>query len=158
MIIAENKSVFIDFELKDDHGEIIDSSEGQEPLNYIHGHGSLIAGLEKALEGKSIGTDISVKLSPEEGYGQKNPDLIQKLSQDQLSGTDELKLGMQLQLKFENGDDRLVTVTDLDDQYVTFDGNHPLAGQNLNFEVTVRDIRDASQEQLSKVKSNCSCC
>ncbi len=65
---------------------------------------------------------------------------------------------MQLELKFKNGDVRLVTVTEIDDQFVTFDGNHPLAGKDLNFDISVRDIRDASEKELSKVKSSCSCC
>lgn len=158
MIISENKSVFIDYELKDEQGVVMDTSSGREPLNYIHGHGSLIVGLEKALEGKSIGNIFNVKISPEDAYGQRNQDLIQKLPRKDLSGTDEIKLGMQLELKFKNGDVRLVTVTEIDDQFVTFDGNHPLAGKDLNFDISVRDIRDASEKELSEVKSSCSCC
>lgn len=158
MIISENKSVFIDYELKDEQGLVMDTSNGREPLNYIHGHGSLIVGLEKALEGKAIGNEFNVKISPEDAYGQRNQDLIQKLPRKDLSGTDEIKLGMQLELKFENGDLRLVTVTEIDDHYVTFDGNHPLAGKDLNFDITVRDVRDASETELSKVKSSCACC
>ena len=74
MVIAENKSVFIDYELKDEQGVVMDTSNGREPLNYIHGHGSLIVGLERALEGKAIGNVFNVKISSEDAYGQRNQD------------------------------------------------------------------------------------
>jgi FKBP-type peptidyl-prolyl cis-trans isomerase SlyD len=129
MPIAANKAVSIDYTLTNDAGEVIDSSAGGAPLVYLQGAGNIIPGLEKALEGKEIGDELKVAVEPEDAYGEYSAELFHA------SGPDG---GMQI-----------VTIRDLDGDDVTVDGNHPLAGQRLNFDVKVVAIRDASEEEMA---------
>jgi FKBP-type peptidyl-prolyl cis-trans isomerase SlyD len=139
--------VSIDYTLTDDQGSVIDSSEGRGPLDYIQGIGNIIPGLENALEGKAKGDSLQVKISPEEGYGERRDDLTQAVPKQMFEGAEEVTVGMQFQTMTEGGP-QVVTVVAVDDENVTVDGNHPLAGENLNFDVTVVDIREASTEEL----------
>ncbi len=144
--ISQDKVVAIDYTLRSDAGEVIDSSNGRQPLTYLHGHGNIIPGLEKALEGKREGDSATVKVSPEEGYGVRDDRLVTQVPRSQFSGVDKIEKGMQFQAQTQHGA-RLFTVTQIEGDQVTVDGNHPLAGENLNFEVTIRGVRDASQEE-----------
>ena len=147
MPIAQNSVVSIHYTLKDDAGEIIDSSASGDPLTYLHGHGNLVTGLERALDGKSVGDKLHVKLAPAEGYGEYDDGLVQKVPRRALKGINNIKVGMRLQAQTEHGP-RAVTVTQLVGDMVTLDGNHPLAGQPLNFDIEITDIRDATEEEL----------
>lgn len=147
MKIEKNKVVLIDYTLKDDGGSVIDSSDGREPLGYIHGIGNLIPGLEEALEGKGSGDKVNVSIPPEKGYGAKEDSLVQSVPRAQFEAGVEIKAGMQFQAQTEHGT-QLVTVTAVDDQTVTVDGNHPLAGMTLHFNVEIKEIREASKEEL----------
>ena len=148
MQIAKNKVAAIDYTLTSDEGEVLDSSEGQEPLWYLHGVGGIIPGLERELEGKQAGDQLVVTVIPADGYGDRNDELEQEVSRDQFEGADELELGMQFQVESDAGP-MVVTVVEIDDDVVTIDGNHPLAGEKLNFDVTVREVRDATDDELS---------
>ncbi|MBS3743605.1 MAG: peptidylprolyl isomerase [Wenzhouxiangellaceae bacterium] len=141
--------VSIDYTLKGNDGEVIDTSEGREPLAYLHGHGNIIPGLEKALEGKSEGEELQVKVEPEEGYGPHRQELVQQVSMEAFAGIDEVEPGMKFNAESAQGP-LVVKVTDVEDDQVTIDANHDLAGQALNFDVTVRDVRDASPEELEQ--------
>jgi FKBP-type peptidyl-prolyl cis-trans isomerase SlyD len=147
MQIGKNKVVKIHYTLTDDDGEVIDSSEGGEPLEYLHGAGGIIPGLEEALEGKSAGDHIKVHVEPEDGYGEQDDDLLHEVERSQFDGIDELELGMQFQVDTDDGP-MLVTVVEITDDTVTVDGNHELAGVALNFDVTVGEIRNATQEEI----------
>ena len=149
MLIAVNKAVSIDYTLTNDAGEVIDSSAGGAPLVYLHGAGNLIAGLEKALEGKQAGDELSVAIEPEDGYGEYSAELVATLSRDMFEGVDQLEVGMQFHASGPDGSMQVVTVRDLDGDDVTVDGNHPLAGQRLNFQVKVVTVRDAAAEELA---------
>jgi FKBP-type peptidyl-prolyl cis-trans isomerase SlyD len=148
MQITQNAVVLIHYTLTDETGKTIDSSAGAEPLAYVHGNGNLIPGLERALEGKQAGDALSVKVSPAEAYGEYDENLVQSVPRDVLQGIDNVRVGMQLQAQSNQGA-RAVTVTDVADDKVTIDGNHPLAGKNLNFEVKVTDVRTATEEELA---------
>jgi FKBP-type peptidyl-prolyl cis-trans isomerase SlyD len=148
MQVAQDTVVLIHYTLTDDAGKTIDSSAGGEPLAYLHGNGNLIPGLERALEGKSVGDSISVKLSPAEGYGEYDESLVQRIPRRALRGIDNVYVGMQLHAQSPEGV-RAVTVTQVAGDMVTIDGNHPLAGQNLNFEVTIEGVRPATEEELA---------
>lgn len=148
MQVAQDTVVFIHYTLTDDAGKTIDSSAGGEPLAYLHGNGNLIPGLERALEGKQTGDSVSVKLSPAEGYGEYDKELVQSIPRGALRGIDNVYVGMQLQAQSEHGA-RAVTVTQVADDTVTIDGNHPLAGQNLNFEVKIEEVRAATEEEIA---------
>ena len=148
MQITSQKVATIDYTLTDDQGTLIDSSKGGEPLAYIHGIGNLIPGLEEALEGKSAGDELSVSIQPDQAYGKRDEELLQAVPRTHFDGVDELQVGMQFRASSEDGDERVVTVVEVGDEQVTVDGNHPLAGQILNFEVKIVEVRDATQEEL----------
>ncbi|MCV2224750.1 FKBP-type peptidyl-prolyl cis-trans isomerase [Pseudomonas mercuritolerans] len=149
MLIAANKAVSIDYTLTNDSGEVIDSSAGGAPLVYLQGAGNIIPGLEKALEGKAVGDELKVAVEPEDAYGEYAAELVSTLSRSMFEGVDELEVGMQFHASAPDGQMQIVTIRDLDGDDVTVDGNHPLAGQRLNFEVKIVDIRDASQEEIA---------
>jgi FKBP-type peptidyl-prolyl cis-trans isomerase SlyD len=148
MSIQQDQVVSIHYTLKNDAGEVLDSSADGEPLTYLHGHGNLITGLERELTGKNTGDKLQVKIPPADGYGEYDKALIQKVPRRALKGIPKITVGMRLQAQTEHGV-RAVTVSHVAGDMVTLDGNHPLAGQNLNFEVEVADVRPASAEELS---------
>lgn len=148
MTIAENKVVTIEYTLKNDAGEVLDTSEGREPLVYLHGAKNIIPGLENALSGKTPGDSVSVRIEPAEAYGERDDSMKQQVPRD-MFGDEEVQVGMQYHAQSPEGEMLVVTVIDANDTHVTVDGNHPLAGQHLNFDVEVKDVRDASEEEIS---------
>lgn len=147
MKVAADAVVLIHYTLKDDAGKVIDSSSGGEPLAYIQGHGNLVPGLEKALEGKADGDKVVVSLAPADGYGTRNDSLVQRVPKRSLQGAGEIRKGMQFQAQTEEGM-RVFTVTGIVGDMVSLDGNHPLADQTLNFDVEVVSVREATAEEL----------
>lgn len=148
MNVAQDKVVLIHYTLKNDAGSVIDSSSGGDPLAYIHGQGNIIPGLEKALEGKTTGDKLSVKVDPAEGYGVRDASLVQQVPRRAFGGAPSIQPGMQFHAQTSQGHTRVVTVTGIQGDMVTVDGNHPLAGENLNFDVEIAEVRDATQEEL----------
>ena len=149
MQIAANKAVSIDYTLTNDAGEVIDSSAGGAPLVYLHGARNIIAGLEKALEGKQVGDELEVAVEPEEAYGEYSAELVAVLNRSMFEGVEELEVGMQFHASGPDGGMLIVTIRDLEGDDVTVDGNHPLAGQRLNFKVKVVAVREANAEELA---------
>jgi len=149
MKVCKDKVVLMHYTLKNDAGDVIDSSDGADPLPFLQGHGNIIAGLESALEGSKVGDKLDVSIEPEEGYGLRMKDAIQEIPSSALQGVDEVKVGMQLQSQDKDGNAFLVTVTKIEDDKITVDGNHPLAGQTLHFSVSIESIRKAEAEELS---------
>lgn len=147
MQIAQNSVVAFHYTLTNDAGEVLDSSEGREPLTYLHGAGNIIPGLEKELEGRSAGDKLNAVVSPAEGYGETQPQLVQEVPRDAFQGVDNVEPGMQFQAQTQGGP-LMVTVTKVEGDTVTVDGNHPLAGQTLNFAVEIASVREASQEEI----------
>lgn len=146
MQISENKVVSIHYTLKNDAGDVLDSSDGREPLAYLHGAGNIIPGLEKALEGRASGDKLNVTVQPGEGYGERNDSLIQDVPRSAFEGADEIQPGMQFHAQGPQGM-FVVTVREVSDESVKVDGNHPLAGETLHFDVEVADVRDATAEE-----------
>lgn len=147
MQVAKNKVVSIDYTLKDDAGEVIDSSEGFEPLFYLHGFDNIVSGLEKALDGKQAGDQVQVSVSPVEGYGERDDSLQQVVPKEAFQGIEDLEVGMQFRAESDEGH-QIVTIMAIDGDEVTVDGNHPLAGETLNFDVTIVEVRDATADEL----------
>src|SRR5262249_10113764 len=116
----------------------------REPLYYIHGIGNLILGMEEGLEGKAQGDKLKLKISPEKGYGIKDEKMVQKVPRSAF-GKEPVKVGMQ----FQTNHGQVVTVTHVGLDQVTVDGNHPLAGVELNFDVEVMEVREATPEEIS---------
>jgi FKBP-type peptidyl-prolyl cis-trans isomerase SlyD len=147
MVIVDEKVVSIHYKLTNDNDQVIQESTAAEPLSYIHGAGNIIPGLESALSGKSSGDKLKVSVNPEQGYGARNDALIQELPRKVFEGIDDIQEGMQFQAQSEQGT-QVITVTNVDGDRITVDGNHPLAGQVLNFEVEVDSVRDATAEEI----------
>jgi FKBP-type peptidyl-prolyl cis-trans isomerase SlyD len=148
MQIAKNAVVLIDYTLTGPDGNVIDSSVGKQPLPYLHGTGNLIAGLEKALEGKAAGDSLKVTIAPEEAYGVRDDKLVQVVNKSAFQGVPQLNVGMQFRSQTPQGT-AVVTVTKIDGDNVTVDANHALAGIPLTFDVAIKEVRKASAEELA---------
>ncbi|MEV6098402.1 peptidylprolyl isomerase [Nocardia sp. NPDC051981] len=149
MSIAADKVVSIEYTLKADDGEVLDTSVGEAPLVYLHGADNIVPGLEQALEGKSTGDELVVVVEPEDAYGEYLAELVSAVPRDMFEGVDELEPGMEFHAEAPDGDSQIVTVRQVDGDEVTIDANHPLAGQRLHFTVKVVDVRDASEDELA---------
>jgi FKBP-type peptidyl-prolyl cis-trans isomerase SlyD len=148
MLITRNKVVRIDYTLTSDSNEVIDSSAGGEPLVYLHGARNIIAGLENALDGKQPGESLNVRIEPAEAYGERDDRLVQLVPREMFEGGLEIQVGMQFHSADPEGNVAMVTVTQVTDDTITVDANHPLAGMPLTFAVTVVEVRDATPEEL----------
>lgn len=147
MKVADNTVVVIDYTLTNNEGQVIDSSEGAGPLAYLHGAGNIIPGLEDALLGKEAGDEVKASIEPANAYGERHDALKQEVPAELFSGVEKVEVGMQFQSETDQGP-VLVTVTEIGDETITVDGNHPLAGVHLNFDVNVREVREATEEEL----------
>ena len=145
--ISDGKAVHIDYTLKDDEGTLLDTTEEREPLAYLHGANNIIPGLEDALEEKETGDTVSVVIPPDEGYGERNDQLVINVDPSDFPDVSKVQLGTRVQLQTNNGV-RLATVVGITDEAVTLDLNHPLAGKTLHFDVEVMDIQEASDEEV----------
>jgi len=148
VLIEKNRVVMLHYTLRDEQGAVIDSSSGRVPLSYLHGKGNIIAGLEQALAGKSAGDKLDVTVAPEQGYGRRDDRLVQIVPRNRFGEVSELKPGMQVRASGSQGA-RLVTVVRVERDFVTVDGNHPLAGRTLHFSVEVAEVRKATHEEVS---------
>lgn len=146
-IITKGKVASIDYTLTNDSGEVLDTSKGGEPLTYLHG-GSLIRGMEQALEGKQKGESLKIVIAPADGYGEKNPEMVQVVPRKSFGDAADIKPGMKFKANTPQGP-CVVTVVDANEENVTVDANHELAGVTLHFDVTVTDVRDATAEELA---------
>ena len=148
MKISDKKVVGIHYTLKDDNGEIMDSSEVQSPLVYIQGSGNIISGLEQALVDKEAGDKLHVVIKPEDAYGVRDESLVQSVPISNFQNQSEVKEGVQFRAETSDGM-RVATVTKIENETVTIDMNHPLADETLHFDVEITEVRDASEEELS---------
>lgn len=148
MQISKDSVVRFDYTLTGPDGNVIDSSQGREPLAYLHGAGNIIPGLEAKLEGKTAGEAMKVTIPAAEAYGERDERMVQVVPQSAFQGVPEIKPGMQFQARGPQGQTALVTVTKVEAGNVTVDGNHPLAGVPLTFDVKIVDIRSATAEEL----------
>ncbi len=146
MNVAQNTVVSLSYELYDADGGLIEKA--QQPLVYLHGHSGIFPLVEQALEGKAVGEACKVRLTPADAFGEYDAELVRVEDRDKFPA--EVAVGMQFQGESEKRSEVIVyTVTDIADGKVVVDGNHPLAGQTLNFSCTVADVRAATQEELS---------
>ncbi len=147
MQISRNSAVSIHYTLTNDAGEVLDSSVGEEPLLYLHGTGNIIAGLEQALNGKSAGDKFEVTVPAAEAYGEVDESMVQVAPLSMFQGM-EVEVGMQFHADVSHGNG-IITITAVEGDEVTIDGNHPLAGQALTFAVEVVSVRPATAEELA---------
>ncbi|TDG15830.1 peptidylprolyl isomerase [Seongchinamella unica] len=149
LLIGDKAVVTIHYKLTDNSGAIIDSSEGAEPLAYLHGAGNIIPGLENALVGKTAGATLQVAIAPEEGYGEVHPQLIETVPREAFQGIDQIEPGMAFEAQGSDGQARRIVVREVNGDEIIIDGNHPLAGVELNFDVEVVSVREASEEEIA---------
>ena len=147
MQIADQKVITLNYILKDDEGNIIDQANDGSFV-YLHGALNIVPGLEKALTGKAVGDAVSVSVAPEEAYGPRDDQRIQEVPRDMFPEDTEIEAGMQFNAEGPDGEQLLVTVAKVESDSITVDGNHPLAGVQLNFDVEIIEIRAATAEEL----------
>jgi len=148
LLIGENSVVAMHYKLTDGDDITIDSSEGSEPLTYLHGSGNVIPGLEKALVGKAEGDNLQVEVAPAEGYGEILPELIQSIEKSSFQGVEKIEVGMSFEATGPDGSMQRVEVKEIEGDMITIDANHPLAGITLKFDVTIVSIREATEQEL----------
>ena len=149
LLIGDSLVVRMHYKLTDDDGNVLDSSEGAEPLAYLHGAGNIISGLENALVGKAAGDSLQVRVKPAEGYGEIMPELVQVIDKSAFQDAESLEVGMAFQAEAQDGSIQRIVVKEINGDKVTIDGNHPLAGVTLNFDVNIVDVREATEEELA---------
>jgi FKBP-type peptidyl-prolyl cis-trans isomerase SlyD len=147
MQVAPQTVVTIAYTVTDEDGEVLDAAGADDPLAYLHGSGSIVPGLEAALDGKSEGDAIHVTLEPDDAYGMHDPDLVAVASRAQFDEPEALEVGMQFEAEGDDGPE-VVTVVSIEGDDVTLDANHPLAGFTLTFDVQVIGVRAATAEEL----------
>jgi len=149
MDIRKGRVVCIEYTLRNKDGQVLDTSEGSEPLEYLHGHGQIVPGLELALEGAQDGESRQVVVSAAQGYGQRDEKAVFAVGRSMFPPDMEIATGETYIGRDTQGNPVPVTVVSIEADQVVVDANHPLAGQELHFEVTVRGVRDATAEELS---------
>ncbi|MDP8032810.1 peptidylprolyl isomerase [Pasteurella atlantica] len=148
MKITKNTVPSIAYQVRTQEGVLVDEAPVNQPLDYLHGHQNLVVGLENALEGKAVGDTFEVRVKPEEGYGEYNEDMVQRVPKDVFQGVDELEVGMRFIADTDIGP-LPVVITEVDETEVVVDGNHMLAGQELLFSVEIVSVRAATEEEIA---------
>lgn len=148
MQVNRKRVVSIGYTLRGEDGEIIDASETGEPFEYLHGASNIVPGLESALDGKSPGDSVKVSVSPEDGYGEHHDGLVLTVPKGRFGESESLESGMRFRAETPEGA-RIFTVVEVGDDEVKIDGNHPLAGRTLHFDVEIVDVRDATEDEIA---------
>ena len=149
MKICDHAVVAMHYTLTNAAEEVLDSSEGQDPLIYLHGTGGVIPGLEAALLDKVVGDQFTAVIEPDDAYGAVNPSLVQVVPRSAFAGVESIEAGMRFTASDGEGDQQSVAIAEVNGDEITVDGNHPLAGQTLHFEVEVISVRAATEEEIS---------
>ena len=147
MQISKNSVVTLNYTLKNDQGETLDESQDNSFV-YLHGAGGIIPGLEEKLEGKSADDNFSTHIEPEDGYGIRDDSMVQVVPRNMFEADHPVEVGLQFHAQSPEGDMLTVTIIKIEDEEITVDGNHPLAGIALNFDIKVADIREATAEEI----------
>jgi FKBP-type peptidyl-prolyl cis-trans isomerase SlyD len=152
--IQANRYVTLDYELRDESGALVDASEadGGEPMRYVHGYGMIVPGLEAALVGLGAGDERDVVVPADAGYGEYDEDLVLELDRSELPQA--VEVGDELVAQSPDGDELMLNVLEVRDDSVVVDGNHPLAGQTLSYHVKVREVREATEEEIAAAASH----
>ena len=145
--VGAGKVVTLNYELKLADGQVVDSSEGGDPLAYMHGSGQIIPGLESALEGHGQGENLSVVVEPSDAYGDHDDEAIQVVERSAFPDDAPLEVGLAFQAQTNDGHPVMGRITAMAEEKVTVDFNHPLAGQTLHFAVEITEVRDATEEE-----------
>jgi FKBP-type peptidyl-prolyl cis-trans isomerase SlyD len=151
-LIGKDCLVEISYQLSDaETGTTLDSSTAGEPLTYVHGRGQLLPGLEQALEDRSAGDELSITVPASEGYGEHHPEMVMTVPRDRLGF--DIREGGVVQAQLPDGRSHYLMIVDIQEDQVILDGNHPLAGRSLHFDVTVEGVREATPEEVKEAES-----
>ena len=156
--IEDGRVVEVEYRLLDENGDLVDSSEGSESLSYVHGMGQILPGLERELEGCATGDEATIIVSPEDGFGPRRDEFVFSVPRSQFDFA--VEPGVVVEAQLPDGRSRYLQVVEVNDESVTVDGNHPVAGRTLRFEVTVASVRDATPQELEAAEghgSGCGC-
>ena len=145
--IVKDAVVAIDYRLTVADGTEVDTTADRGPMEYLHGHQNIIPGLEKELEGHEEGDTLDVTITPEDGYGEHEPERVVQVNKEQLGF--EPEIGAVVSARLPDGREQHLLIAEIEGETVTLDGNHPLAGQTLRFEVSVASIREATEEEVT---------
>ncbi|WP_257454027.1 FKBP-type peptidyl-prolyl cis-trans isomerase [Archangium lipolyticum] len=148
MKVSKDSVVSLEYRLHLGDGKVVDESEPGQPLSYLHGRGQIVPGLEGQLEGMGSGESKKVVVAPSQGYGEHDPRGLQTVPRDMFPPNAQLQPGMTISAQTEGGDVIPITIRELKGDQVVVDLNHPLAGKTLHFDVTVREVRQATTEEL----------
>jgi FKBP-type peptidyl-prolyl cis-trans isomerase SlyD len=155
MRIEPNAHVVIEYTLRNDAGDILDTSDADDgqPMIYVHGYGMIVPGLEKALTGLEVGAKKTIDVTPDEGFGEHDEELVMEIDRGEAPRPKTIAVGDELVMESPEGDEAVVRVINVTEDTVTLDGNHPLAGMNLHYEVHVREIRAATEAEIHDAAS-----
>lgn len=148
MQITQNKVVSLHYVVKDDSGSVLESTRDREPLVYIQGTQTILPLLEEKLEGKQEGDSLKIRIPMEDAYGPRREELIAVVGREQFSPDVEISVGQEFYYLDENDQMMTVTIVGVEDEAITIDSNHPFAGMDLNFELEVVGVRDATAEEI----------
>jgi FKBP-type peptidyl-prolyl cis-trans isomerase SlyD len=151
--VTHNMVVQLCYQLSDSSGKLIEDRTPENPFEYLHGYGSVLPVLEKYLEGKSPGFIGALDISQNEGYGEYRDDLIVEIEKDELPEGFEFEIGRRFSTEGPNGEPAVVTVIDESDEKVVLDGNHPLAGLTLRFELRIVEVRNGSAQEIKEQRA-----
>jgi FKBP-type peptidyl-prolyl cis-trans isomerase SlyD len=156
LTIQPNTHVTLDYELRDDGGDLVDASDadGGEPIRYVHGYGMLVPGLESALAGLKAGEEREVLVPAEAGYGEYDEGLVLEVDRGELPDPKAVNVGDELVAESPDGDDFTMSVLQVRDDVVVVDANHPLAGMTLRYNVRVRDVRPATDDEIGRAAAD----
>ena len=147
MQVQDQAIVGIHYTLKNDAGETLDSSDGRDPLQFLQGSGGIIKGLEEALVGKEVGDKLDVTIEAEQAYGVHREELVQEVPRSAFGGVEDIQVGMTFQAQTDNGPVP-IRIAAVSEENVTVDGNHELAGERLHFNVSIEEVREATQQEI----------
>lgn len=150
--IEANARVVLDYTLRDEDDDVLDASDGDggEPIVYVHGYGMLVPGLEKALLGLAVGDQRDVLVPPEEGFGERDEELVLEVDRSEMPRPEAVAVGDELVAEAPDGEEAVMRVVKVLADAVILDGNHPLAGETLRYSVVVRDVRPATAEEIAE--------
>ena len=149
LLIGANSVVSFHYTLKNDAGDVLDSSAGGAPLTYLHGAQNIIPGLESELQGKSTGAKFEATIPPDQAYGESRAELVQKINKEMFQGVDKIEPGMSFVAQGDGGRQQQVRVTEVSGEDVTVDANHPMAGMTLHFSVEVVEVREGTEQEIA---------
>ena len=153
MQITQHKFVILEYKLRNDEGKILDSTENRDPFAYVHGTTAIFPTVEQVLTGRSPGDEVAIRIPSEQAYGERNESLVFTISKAKFNDTDTITPGTRVRVRTSSGE-QILEIVEVDDDRVTLDGNHFLAGVDLNFEISVVGVRDCTKEELDQATAS----